>query len=197
MVFKQLLVAFRTAWPSLLNSTSFTVVRRIQHKPCFSESNFLFYFAAVTPDNFLLPCAQTGDGIQRVMKKSKSKRPQIRNIVGSDGITYPSVVSQPIPHHYTWDSSPLDWEHSIIYLSNFAYGMQTELFIVSSNLRYDRMAILARPIGGTAILHSARKNLNFVAPEVLQSGCGKIGTKSDVWMLGCSVSASFKFQGCL
>jgi hypothetical protein len=195
MVFKQLLVAFRTAWPSLLNSTSFTVVRRIQHKRCFSESNFLFHFAAVTPDNFLL-CVQTGDNIQRVMK-SKSKRPQIRNIVGSDGITYPSVVSQPIPHNYTWDSSPLDWEYSIIYLSNFAYGMQTELFIVSSNLRNDRMGILARPIGGTAILHGARKNLNFVAPEVLLSGSGKIGTKSDVWMLGCSVSASFKFQGCL
>ena len=42
--------------------------------------------------------------------------------------------------------------------------------------------IQARPLGA----HGARKNLNFVAPEVLQKGSKKIGTKSDVWMLGCS-----------
>ena len=50
------------------------------------------------------------------------------------------------------------------------------------------MGILARPIG----THGARKNLNFVAPEVLQKGSERIGTKSDVWMLGCSVSAFLK-----
>ena len=89
------------------------------------------YIAAVTPDNFLLPCPQTGDQIQSALKKqsktNKIKRPGIQNIVGSDGITYPTVKSQPIPHHYTWDSSELDWEYSEIYLNNFSYGMQSSL----------------------------------------------------------------------
>ena len=51
------------------------------------------------------------------------------------------------------------------------------------------MGNLARPLG----THGARNNLNFVAPEVLQKGSERVGTKSDVWMLGCSVSASFMF----
>ena len=55
------------------------------------------------------------------------------------------------------------------------------------------MAILARAIDGPMTSHDARKNLNLVAPEVLQSGNGRIDTKSDVWMLGCSVSATFYF----
>ena len=55
------------------------------------------------------------------------------------------------------------------------------------------MDMLACPVGGPVTSHSARKNLNFMAPEVLQSGNGQIDTKSDVWMLGCSVSASFYF----
>ena len=53
------------------------------------------------------------------------------------------------------------------------------------------MGILARPVGGKATSHAARKDLNFFAPEVLQSGNGRIDTSSDVWMFGCSVSASF------
>ena len=36
---------------------------------------------------------------------------------------------------------------------------------------------------------SPRKN--FVAPEVLERGNGRIDTKSDIWMLGCAVSDSF------
>ena len=172
-------------------------VGRNQYKQCFSESDFLFCFAAVTPDNFHLFCAQSGKDIQKELnlkRQSKNKRPEIQNIVGSDGIAYPSVKSQPIPHYYTWDSSELDWELSSLYLSNFAYGMQSEL-IVSRNLlvRTDHMGILARPIG----THGACKNLNFVAPEVLQKGSERIGTKSDVWMLGCSVSSFSIFLGCL
>lgn len=53
------------------------------------------------------------------------------------------------------------------------------------------MAILARAIDGPVTSHSARKD--FIAPEVLQSGNGRIDNKSDVWMLGCSVSASVYF----
>jgi len=34
----------------------------------------------------------------------------------------------------------------------------------------------------------------FVAPEVLQSGNRRIDSKSDVWMLGCTVSCCFTFK---
>ena len=84
----------------------------------YSESNC---FAAVTPDNFLFLTSQTGDDIQRDLKQSNNARPE--NIVGSDGVTYPSVISQPIPHGLTWDSTEEDMEYETIYLSNFAYGM--------------------------------------------------------------------------
>ena len=50
------------------------------------------------------------------------------------------------------------------------------------------MVILAHPVGGLATSVSPRKN--FVAPEVLERGNGRIDTKSDIWMLGCTVSAS-------
>ena len=59
MLYRKLLLAFRKAWRILVISRSFTVVGRIQHKQCFTESDFLCCFAAVTPDNFLLDCAQT------------------------------------------------------------------------------------------------------------------------------------------
>ena len=50
------------------------------------------------------------------------------------------------------------------------------------------MVIVAHPIGGPATSESPRKN--FVAPEVLEKGNGRIDTKSDVWMLGCTVSTT-------
>jgi hypothetical protein len=83
--------------------------------------SLVFASQAVTPDNFLFGCSQTGDDIQRDLKQSKNARPV--NIVGNDGVTYPSVVSQPIPHGETWDSTEEDIEYAEIYLSNFAYGM--------------------------------------------------------------------------
>ena len=62
-----------------------------------------------------------------------NKRTEIQNIVGSDGITYPSVISQPISNNgFTWDSSEDDMEHAEIYLSNFAYGMQAGLIAFSN-----------------------------------------------------------------
>ena len=130
------------------------------------------------------------------MKQSKNKNPEIQNIVGDDGITYLSVISQPIHHGFIWDSSEEDMEYAHIYSSNFAYGMQIEL-IIFSNLRTGRLGILARSIGSPASSRGVRKNLNFVALEVLQSGSERIDTKSNVWILWCSVSASFKFEDCL
>ena len=53
------------------------------------------------------------------------------------------------------------------------------------------MVILAHPIGGPVTSESPRKN--FLAPEVLERGDSRIDTKSDIWMLGCTVSASFEF----
>ncbi|KAF8960479.1 kinase-like domain-containing protein [Flammula alnicola] len=112
---------------------------------------------AVTPDNFLISCVQTGDAIRKVLGQSKSKRAE--NIVGSDGVTYPSVISQPIPHGFTWDCPEDHIDCATIYLSNFARG---------------------GPVGTSDV----RKD--FLAPEVLQSGGRRIDGKSDVWMLGCT-----------
>ncbi|KAF8956757.1 hypothetical protein BDZ97DRAFT_1955756 [Flammula alnicola] len=108
---------------------------------------------AVTPDNFLFFCIQTSDAIQKVLGQSKSKR--VEKIVGSDGVTYPSVISQPIPHGFTWDCTEEDIECATIYLSNFAHG--------------------------GAMTSDAPKD--FLAPEVLQRRRKKIDGKSDVWML--------------
>ncbi|KAF8958726.1 kinase-like domain-containing protein [Flammula alnicola] len=114
----------------------------------------------VTADNFLFSCVQTGDAIRKVLWQSKTKRSE--KIVGSDGVTYPSVISQPIPHGFTWDCPEDHIDCATIYLSNFAH---------------------THPIGGARTSY-ARKD--FLAPEVLQKGNGRIESKSDVWMLGCT-----------
>ena len=131
MLYKVLLFAFRPCWQNLLNSRSFMAVGEIQHKLCFNESNFFCCFVAVTPDNFLMTAYQSGPQIlEKVLKRSK--RPEVQNIVGSDGITYPSVISQPFPAFRTWNSTALDMEMCTVYLSNFGYGMQTEPIVFST-----------------------------------------------------------------
>lgn len=113
---------------------------------------------AVTADNFLFWCVQTGDAIRKVLAKSPSEK--VEKIQGTDGVTYPSVKSQPIPHGYTWDSTAEDIIHTEIYLSNYAHARQT---------------------AGVVTLDSPK---NFFSPEMLQGG--KIDPKSDIWMLGCT-----------
>ncbi|KAF8956777.1 kinase-like domain-containing protein [Flammula alnicola] len=130
-----------------------------QYLPLYTVQKIIVH-GAVTADNFLFSAAQTSDSIRKILKQSKSKRAE--NIVGNDGVTYPSVISQPLPHGFTWDCTEEDIEYAIIYLSNFAH---------------------ARPIGG-AMASDARKD--FLAPEVLQRGSGRMDGKSDVWMLGCT-----------
>jgi len=50
-------------------------------------------------------------------------------IIGNVGVTYPSVISQPIDHGFTWESYPEDYiECATIYLSNFARGMESVHF---------------------------------------------------------------------
>jgi len=89
---------------------------------------FIFFcsFAAVTADNFLLSCVQTGDAIRKVLGQSKIKRAE--NIVGSDGVAYPSVISQPIGHGFTWDCPEDHIDCATVYLSNFAYGIGSGSF---------------------------------------------------------------------
>ena len=132
MLYKELLVAFQPTWTTLLTSGSFTVVGRIQQKQYFSKSDFLCCFRVVMPNNFLFGCFKCAGDIQRVLKQSKKKRLEIQNIVGNDGITYPSVISQPIPHGFTWDGSDEDMEYAHIYLSNFkfAYDIETEFIVL-------------------------------------------------------------------
>ncbi|KIM38457.1 hypothetical protein M413DRAFT_30008 [Hebeloma cylindrosporum] len=121
--------------------------------------------SAVTPHNLLFRSPRS-NYLQKVLKQSKDKRPEIQNIVGSDGITYPSVISQPIvPPGLNWDNTKENSMYPGCDLSNFAY---------------------ACPTGGPAPLHGVRQNLNFLAPEVLQSKNGPIDTKSDIWMVTSS-----------
>ena len=76
---------------------------------------------ALTADNFLFWCVQTSDAIRKVLAKAPRKKAEM--IQGSDGVTYPSVRSQPIPHGCTWDSTVTDIMYTKLYLSNYAHGM--------------------------------------------------------------------------
>ena len=64
--------------------------------------------------------AQTDDDVQE-----GTEAVQAENIVGADGVTYPSVISQPIydAKAMNWDSPPEDMEYEVFYLINFEYGM--------------------------------------------------------------------------
>lgn len=113
---------------------------------------------AVTADNFLFWCAQAGDDIRKVLSKSPSERAE--KVLGSDGVTYPVVKSQPLPHGYTWDATAEDIGYTKIYLSNYAH---------------------ARHVGSAHTLHPPK---NFLPPEALQGG--RMTVESDIWTLGCT-----------
>ena len=76
--------------------------------------------SAVTPDNFLFFSVQQGDEVRRALAKVPADRPV--KIQGSDGFSYPTVKSQPIPNHYTWESEADDIAYTIFSLANFAHG---------------------------------------------------------------------------
>jgi len=112
---------------------------------------------AVTPDNFLFFSVQRGEDVRKALAKLPAEKPV--KIQGSDGVSYPTVKSQPIPNHYTWESKADDIAYTIISLANFAHARQT-----------------------TATFLDTPKNIQ--PPEALTGG--KIDVKSDVWTLGCS-----------
>lgn len=132
---------------------------------------------AVTADNFLFWCAQAGDDIRKVLAKSPSERAE--KVLGSDGVTYPVVKSQPLPHGYTWDATAEDIGYTKIYLSNYAHGKD------SARVRdyFLKGDILARHVGSAHTLHPPK---NFLPPEALQGG--RMTVESDIWTLGCTVS---------
>ncbi|EDR01355.1 uncharacterized protein LACBIDRAFT_312250 [Laccaria bicolor S238N-H82] len=112
---------------------------------------------AVTPDNFLFVSVQQGDQVRKVLAKAPADKSV--KIQGSDGVSYPTVKSQPIPNHYTWESKADDIAYTIFNLANFAHARQT-----------------------TAITLDTPKNIQ--PPEALTGG--KIDLSSDVWTLGCT-----------
>ncbi|KIM37703.1 hypothetical protein M413DRAFT_253840 [Hebeloma cylindrosporum] len=112
---------------------------------------------AVTPDNFRFFAVQRGDDVRRALAKLPADKPV--KIQGSDGISYPTVKSQPIPNNYTWETKADDIAYTEFTLANFAHARQT-----------------------TAIALDTPKNIQ--PPEALTGG--KIGLKSDVWTLGCT-----------
>ncbi|KAF8155423.1 kinase-like domain-containing protein [Crassisporium funariophilum] len=113
---------------------------------------------AVTADNFLFWSIQAGDDIRRELAKSPSARAE--KVVGSDGVTYSSVKSQPFPNGFTWDSPKDDIICAQLYLSNYAYAGST----------------------GGAVKLGGPKNVQ--PPEALKGE--RIDHKSDIWMLGCT-----------
>ena len=76
--------------------------------------------SAVTPDNFLFVSVEQGDQVRQVLAKAPADKPV--KIQGSDGVSYPTVKSQPIPNHYTWESKADDIAYTIFTLANFTHG---------------------------------------------------------------------------
>ncbi|KIM37704.1 hypothetical protein M413DRAFT_421318 [Hebeloma cylindrosporum] len=111
----------------------------------------------VTPDNFLFFSIQRADDVRQALAKVPANKPV--KIQGSDGVWYPTVKSQPIPNHYTWESKADDIAYTNFRLANFAHARQT-----------------------TATTLDIPKNIQ--PPEALTGG--KIGLESDVWTLGCT-----------
>ena len=81
----------------------------------------IYPISAVTPDNFLFFSVQRGEDLRKVLAKLPAEKPV--KIQASDGVSYPTVKSQPIPHHYTWKSEADDIAYTEISLANFAHGM--------------------------------------------------------------------------
>jgi hypothetical protein len=92
--------------------------------------------SAVTPDNFLFFSVQRGCDVRRALAKMPADRPI--KIQGRDGVSYPTVKSQPMPNHYTWESKEDDIAYASITLANFAHG--TPVFPSGFN---DDLALIA------------------------------------------------------
>ncbi|KAF8903360.1 kinase-like domain-containing protein [Gymnopilus junonius] len=110
---------------------------------------------AVTADNFLV---ETARDIRDVLAESPNE--SVKTILGSDGILYPSVKSQPIDHDHKWDTLAEDIMHAQIYLNNYAHASR---------------------IAKAVQLYLPK---HLLPPEALQGE--KIDIKSDIWMLGCT-----------
>ena len=99
---------------------------------------------------------------------------------GSNRVLYPTVKSQPIPNHYTWESKADDIAYTIFSLANFAHGNACLFYWIQD--RITNSSLLARETTATTL--DTPKNIQ--PPEALTGG--KIGLQSDVWALGCTVS---------
>jgi hypothetical protein len=80
---------------------------------------------AVTADNFHFWTIQAGVDIQRELAKSPTQK--TAKISGIDGVTYPSVKSQPFTSGFTWDCPTEDILCAEIYLTNYARGIRIPL----------------------------------------------------------------------
>jgi serine/threonine protein kinase len=134
--------------------------------------------SAVTPDNFLFFSVQLGDDVREALAKVPADKPV--RIEGRDGVWYPTVKSQPIPNHYTWESKADDIAYAVFSLANFAHGnacifCRFHVLIVNSSS-------LARQTTATTL--DTPKNIQ--PPEALTGN--NIDLKSDIWALGCTVS---------
>ncbi|EDR02964.1 uncharacterized protein LACBIDRAFT_331989 [Laccaria bicolor S238N-H82] len=75
---------------------------------------------AVTSDNFLFWSVQWGVDVRKALANVPADKPV--TVQGSDGVSYPTVKSQPSPNHYTWESKADDIAYATFHLANFAHG---------------------------------------------------------------------------
>ena len=163
------LAIFRNVWPILLLVTSFMVVKV---QLLIFELNTYIPVSAVTPDNFSV---QRGEDIRKALAKLPADRPV--KIQGSDGVSYPTVKSQPIPNHYTWEFKD-DIAYTEFRLANFAHGNMPFLFHWFHDLIANSSSLAHQT---TAITLDTPKNIQ--PPEaltgvksilILTSGCSDI-----------------------
>ena len=142
------------------------------------QVEYILPLSAVTPDNFHFWSVERGDDVRKALGKVPTNKPV--KIQGSDGVSYPTFKSQPIPNHYTWESDADDIAYATFKLANFAHGnacLSYWFHDLTANC-----SSLARQTTATTL--DTPKNIQ--PPEALTGG--KIDLSSDIWALGCTVS---------
>ena len=99
-----------------------------------------------------------------------------------NGVRYPLVRSQPIPHPFKWDDPGIVVEQYAVRLTDLGHGMYF-IIIIKLLLAYNALtAQWADKEPPTRIISPYALR----APEVILGA--DFGTKADIWSFGCMVS---------
>ncbi|KIM40683.1 hypothetical protein M413DRAFT_72947 [Hebeloma cylindrosporum] len=129
---------------------------------CSLQENNIIH-GAVMPHNALLPSFNQAPDIRDFISENPSNFGE--NVADREGKLYHVVKSQPMNTYGLKRESPAtDFASVHLYLSNYSHAR-----IVSENVTLDTQS-------------------NFLPPEASLEGAS-IGTKADIWMLGCTIYA--------